>query len=264
MKEVKIMFIDLDGTLLNNKAELTTFTKEMIKRVVEKGIFVVICSGRANTDTVNRIKEMNTKLVISDNGAMVYNYETDTKIFESNIKRSTLIEIWKFAIKNEVSLTYNGTYHRFKDKNSSKEATIVNNAKEIKEDITQIVATAKEYENIRKVKEYVKENYPEIEAKNLWSQNIGKNKEVIYEMDITNKDNNKGRAIHILLKNLSIDRKFAMCFGDGINDISMFESCDLKVAMKNANKDIKQMANYITEHDNDKEGVARFISKNLL
>lgn len=262
--ETKIIFIDLDGTLLNKKSEITFYTQNIIKEVIQKGIFFVICSGRANRDTVNIIKEMNTKIVISDNGSIVYDYIADKKIFESDIKKNILTDIWKFARKNNVSLTCNGTYNRFKDKDSNKEAIIVKEIDEVKEDITQIVATAKEYASIEKVKHYIKDNYPEIEVKNLWCQNSKETKKVVYEMDITNKNNSKGNAIKNLLKYLSIDKKYAICFGDQMNDVSMFKACDIKIAMKNANDELKAKADYITDYDNDNDGVAKFISKNLL
>lgn len=85
-----------------------------------------------------------------------------------------------------------------------------------------------------------------------------------YELDIYNCKNEKGNAINILLEYLHLDKNCAMCFGDGRNDFSMFRACKYKVAMINGNDKLKESANFITEFSNEKNGVARFIEKNLL
>ena len=48
LNNIKAIFIDIDGTLTNSKKEVTTVTKEAIKRIVGMGIKVIICSGRGN------------------------------------------------------------------------------------------------------------------------------------------------------------------------------------------------------------------------
>ena len=54
-----------------------------------------------------------------------------------------------------------------------------------------------------------------------------------------------------------------MCFGDSINDINMFNECNIKVSMKNAKDEIKLISNYITDFDNNDDGVVRFLEKHL-
>ena len=67
-----------------------------------------------------------------------------------------------------------------------------------------------------------------------------------------------------LIKYLGISKDNTMCFGDSLNDLSMFKVCNYRVAMKNASLDIKKVANYVTDEDNNHDGVAKFIEKNLL
>jgi hydroxymethylpyrimidine pyrophosphatase-like HAD family hydrolase len=54
-----------------------------------------------------------------------------------------------------------------------------------------------------------------------------------------------------------------MCFGDYINDYSMFQECDIKVAMDNGTEKLKQLADYVTL-TNDTDGVAAFLEETLL
>ena len=62
----------------------------------------------------------------------------------------------------------------------------------------------------------------------------------------------------------NIQKSNSICFGDSGNDISMFESSGIKVAMKNATEDIKNIADYITEHSNNENGVIEFLKKYLI
>ena len=70
----------------------------------------------------------------------------------------------------------------------------------------------------------------------------------------------KGNAIKILTQILNIDTDEIMVIGDEENDLSMFCCAKIKVAMKNANLQIKKRANFITESNNN-SGVARAIEK---
>ena len=68
----KIIFIDIDGTLRNDKKEITNRTKEAIQQIVEKGIQVVICSGRRRKYTEEVSKEaLASKCVIVCNGGEI-------------------------------------------------------------------------------------------------------------------------------------------------------------------------------------------------
>ena len=258
INHIKIIFIDLDGTLLNDESTISFKSKEVIKELVNKGINVILCSGRANTDTIRISKEINaTPIVISNNGAIIYNYETDNKIFESPITQLAIKEIWDSAINDNIGITLNSTYKRFKNNKSFIDANIIDKVEEIEENVTQIVLNTDSYESLIKMKSFIEENHKDMESKNIWSR-LDKNKEV-FEMDISKKFNNKGEAIRRLLNKLNIKREQAMCFGDQENDISMFNECGIKIAMKNGCDKLKRMADYVTDFSNNDDGVVNFL-----
>lgn len=77
----KAIFIDIDGTLRNDKGQITNRTKEAIKNVTSKGIYVVICSGRPMHSTIEVSKESNaSKYIICSNGAHIYDYKQEKNI----------------------------------------------------------------------------------------------------------------------------------------------------------------------------------------
>ena len=80
--EVKVIFIDIDGTLTNNKKELSNNITKSISNVRKKGIEGVLCSGRTNEYVCNKSKEIKASpYAISCNGAFIYNYDTDEILF---------------------------------------------------------------------------------------------------------------------------------------------------------------------------------------
>ena len=83
-----------------------------------------------------------------------------------------------------------------------------------------------------------------------------------YFFDIVNNNVSKGNAIKYLLKVLNINKENSICFGDSINDIEMFKSVGISVAMGNSIEEIKNIADYITD-TNDNDGISKFFDKYL-
>ena len=268
LKNIKIAFIDIDGTLANDNNEIAEYTKNAIRNAVSKGIYMIICSGRTNHYTVERSKMASaSNIVISDNGALIYDYNNDNKIWESSISKEKIEKIIDFVEKNEIICSLNSTYERYRTKNSHNEytkgAVVINDVDDIKGNITQIVFDSDDYLKLCKAKEFI-ETFDDLEINNISPNLINKIKDSKkYWFDTANKGNGKGNAIKRLLEFLDLEKKNAICFGDHINDFSMFESVGTKVAMGNGMQDLKEKADYITLTNNE-NGVAHFIEKYML
>ena len=81
LDSIKIVFIDIDGTLVNDKKEITSFTKESIKKIIDKGIYVVLVSGRDIIHTIDKSKlSLASSIVIATNGSDIFDYAVDIDI----------------------------------------------------------------------------------------------------------------------------------------------------------------------------------------
>lgn len=267
LNNIKAVFIDLDGTLTNSNHEITKNTKTSVKRIKDKGIYVVLCSGRSNNDVCNYSKSVNaSEYAISSNGAQIYNYNIDENLYQNEIEFIDLIEIWKYCEENELEIIVNTKKFQYGNNvffsNIYKNRIIKNNLKELKnEDIYQITINSDNYYKTKKCEEFIKlfkdlriTNY----SRDYINNNINSNEP--YYLFINKKDTDKGIAIKKFLKIMGINKEDTICFGDRINDIEMFKNCGITVAMENADSKLKEIADYITLSNNE-EGVTFFLNK---
>lgn len=260
---VKCIFIDIDGTLLPDSKKVSDYTLKILNNVKSKGIFLVLASGRDLSD-VQKISEdcRTSSIIISDNGASIYDYQKKVLISSSMFKMQEIKIIWNISIKYEIDIIFNSKECRYrhyfnlnKEYNENRDI-IINSYQQIKSDIFQVILLGK---NSIKLKRCVKE----ILLLNVKKSNHGTGKNGISFVDINKQNVSKGIAVKSVLKYLNIPKENTMCFGDSINDINMFDECKIKVSMKNASDEIKLISNYITDFDNNDDGVARFLEKHL-
>lgn len=260
LDNIKMIFLDIDGTLYNSKKQVTEYTKKILNKVIEKGIYVVLCSGRSNWSVIKVSKDVNeSKYVISCNGAFVYNYKDDIDIFESIMKKESLEKIWKFCEKESIKLILEAKEQRYVNFESDERNHIkIDGIEDISDKkIYQVIIDNVEIEKTEKVKELL------ASYDSVWSPNYGPSDLGDYFFDINTKSIDKGIGISNLIKYLGIKKEDTIGFGDGINDYAMFRECGIGVAMGNADEELKRRANYITL-TNDEDVIAKFIEKYIL
>lgn len=263
LDKIKMIFLDIDGTLYNSEKQVTEYTKNTLNRVKNKGIYVVLCSGRTNKDVCEISIDVDaSRYVISSNGAFVYNYVDDVDIFESVMEKEILEKMWtlcekekkwELIIESKEQVYINELMFRRRPEGFIKIDKIDDIANK---KIFQMVINIEESGKYNKVKEILEKE------RKIWTPNYGVGVKCSF-FDINNKNIDKGIGIQHLIKNLGIEKEETIGFGDGINDLAMFRECGIGVAMGNAEQVLKNMADYITLK-NDEDGVAKFIEKYIL
>ena len=260
----KIIFIDIDGTLRNDEKEITEKTKEAIYKAREKGIYVVICSGRPGkyVEDVSK-KALASSYVIGCNGGEIYDYKEEKTIYINAFENEEAVALWHMAGRYDVQAIMISNGKRIVRKQTDDntdipleepiENFVINNP------ITQCVFSSLELENIKYIKEEI-DVMKDIEIVNLSKCLVNDKlpKEKPFFLDITCKGTSKGNAIKKLCEYLKIDLKDSVAIGDSYNDITMFEAVGHSVAMGNAPEDIKKMVDEVTDTNNE-DGVAKFI-----
>ena len=260
---IRIIFIDIDGTLVNSKKEVTENTKQNIKKVVEKGIKVVLTSGRDVIHTIEKSKEANaSSIVITTNGGEIYDYQENKIIFEDILPKSKVIDMWNYCMYHKLGLILKSNtkvyYNKYSLMKKGKKYTLLNDISECKDyNISQILLMSNEYQKIDNAKKYASNKKMFItSSSSSYHENIISN---YYSIDVNNSNVSKGTGITYLLKYLNIKKEDSLCIGDYYNDIDMFEKSGIKIAMGNSVEPIKEKADLVTK-SNDEDGVAYFLN----
>lgn len=288
----KLVTVDLDGTLLNSYGEVTENTKEKIKKTQEKGVEIMIASGRPIDSIKTIAEEINSKkYFIAGNGAIIYDIQKEKIIYEKYIPRSKIIEIAKICEENNIS------YNIYTEKNiitqDLKYNVLYYYKENLKKDANKITSIIK----VDSILEYVK-NEPNIKCLKITvcdeNQTIFKSIvrrlraiENIDVMDVSHMSRkvfkqgtedieigyfyteisstqvNKWQAIKYLLPILQIKPEEVIGIGDNINDKEMIENAGLGVCMGQSTPVIKEISDEITD-SNTEEGVANVLEKIFL
>lgn len=262
LKNIKIAFIDIDGTLSNSERKISNETKEAIKNATNKGLIVVLCSGRNNGYVYNASKNCNaSQYIISCNGAEIFDYENNLYIKNEQIYFNDLEIIWEYCIDNNLGCILNCKDKRFCNSNhyiEQEDKSIIDSVDNSIDDIYQMVTFGYEYEKMKNLEELINRGNLQITNPSLSYLEKDCSSHHFF-FDINTKGVSKGKAIKELLNYLNLSKENAIGFGDHVNDFDLFNEVGFKVAMGNANERLKEIADYITL-SNDDHGVAYFLN----
>ncbi|CAM2836812.1 sugar-phosphatase [Fructilactobacillus fructivorans] len=264
--DIKLIAIDIDGTLLNEKNQLAPATIEAITEARQRGIKVALCTGRPITGVKPYLNKLgidgNDEYAITYNGALV---ETvDGKVLsKETVKYDDFLEIEMmsremgvhFQIETVDSIT---TTDRDISPFSVEESHLVSMPIKYRTpgEITRDV-------NIYKLM-YV--DYPDkiTKAKGNLPKSIYERMSVVQSspvfLEFMNSNSSKGNALKALSEQLGLKPDNVMAIGDQGNDLSMIKFAGLGVSMGNGIEEIKKNAQFVTK-PNSEDGVAYAINK---
>ncbi len=270
----KLLCIDMDGTLLNSKKEITEKNKQYLRKAQEAGVKVVISTGRLFTSADYYADLVGIKApIISANGAFIREKDENKVIYKSLLGKDNCEIILKVlkkydlipnfhtsnAILTEGSNPHIQMYLKTnKDHPADKRIeiqTVIDWSQvfeSYKEELLKCIAIDMDYEKVAKAKEELSA-VEQLEVVSSSSNNF----------EVMCSGVSKGRGVEILAAYYNIKREEIICIGDNENDASMIAYAGLGVAMGNADEEIKTMAQYVTA-SNDEDGVAEVIEKFIL
>ena len=259
---MKCIIADIDGTIVNSNNKVTSYTRKVICKYVDNGGKVILASGRYIDDVIEISKRCGaSSIIISDNGSIIYDYEKNEYLYQKRISKNKLKIIYNLCLKYSIDIIFNSKgkrYRIYKQLDISYNEPndiIIKDISEIKDDIFQVIILGIDKYKFNCCLQQIRDN-------NLIVSNCGKGKNKVYFADINIKSASKGKAIKKICKLINIKKSEIICFGDSKNDIEMFENCGIKVAMKNAIKELKEKADFVTEFTNNDDGVAKFLKSN--
>lgn len=268
---VKLIALDLDDTLLNDNREIPENTILALRKCAEKGIYVVLCSGRAEDGILPFVRKLEIagtqagKFLIAINGCSVFDLHSRTQIYKKIVPTEVLLhcddEAEKMGLDSEI-YTPDTIFYAKETKWTRLDVDLCHLKGEVVKDYKKLLEKGSckmlipgEPEKLIILQEKLKKDLGE--------------KAVIftskpYFLEILPPNCGKGEAISWLANHIGIDIKNCMGFGDSMNDESMIKLCGYGIAMENGLDYIKNIADFVTEKDNNHGGVGDFIEKYVL
>lgn len=270
----KMVIVDLDGTLLNDKKQVSKRNAETIHKIhKEKGIFFVIATGR-NENDITQVKktigEAINQYIIASNGAIIKDNVKNEYMLKRYIGREEVIDI----IDSYREYHLKGLVHTYDGQLTEKSARVeigtkVGLVKDLKKyylenDIrtTSMLTLHGTEEDLKAMQEKIALAFENLDSTDICDLKVYLEEQVYQSkyIDIMKKNSTKANAIKILADYLHISKEQIIVIGDGANDISMFEMAGYKIAMGNANENLKKKADYITDNNNQ-DGVAKALEE---
>ena len=280
MEPIRIVALDLDGTLLDSEKRLSEANRAALARAAEKGVEIVPTTGRFFGMMPPAVRDLPfVRYAITINGAQVYDRETDTAIVRDEIPLDMALGVmevldrydviydcyrqnwgWKTAALQEKAADYATNEHylrmvrEFRKPVPELKAHLRETA--ANGDVQKIMLFAANRERsaaidrLRGLSDEIAARFPEIKVTaSTWNN-----------LELNIRTAHKGNALRRFAEHLGLTLENCMAFGDGMNDFTMVEAAGLGIAMANAEPEVKRVAKDMVP-SNDEDGVARGIEK---
>jgi Cof subfamily protein (haloacid dehalogenase superfamily) len=280
MLDKKIIFLDVDGTLCNDEGFVPESAAIAVKEARKNGHLVYLCTGRSKAEIYDYIMDIGFDGIIGAGGGfveiggeMLYH----KKVSEDNVRH--LVDYFNehkvdfyiesngglYASKNLIPklerIIYgdviNDPEAKYKKENKPNHFIegLITGQDLYRNDVNKACFLEPEEITFEQIKEEFK---GEFEVIHCTVPAFGDDSGELGVPDV-----HKATAIEILLKHLNLDVKNTIAIGDGLNDIEMFEFCELGIAMGNAKQGLKDIADEITD-THDEGGIYNSFKKHEL
>ena len=287
MNKIKLLALDLDGTLLNSRGDIPEKNLKAIQRAEEKGVLVTIATGRRFRDALPVALQLNLNApVICHNGALLKYADTLETVAVSIVANETVKEILRvgreFGGDALISADPRGKgvllYDRISDENVPLQKYIAWSKRLHGAEAEEAVHHVENLEDVLDENETVHVSFsgkcaPMAQLEMLLQDELSVNANVLTTVyphldftliDILPPDASKGIGVEklALLNNLSAEN--VMVIGDNFNDLEMLEYAGIAVLMGNASPELLEREEFYTTLSNDENGVALAIEKFIL
>ena len=267
---IKLIAIDIDGTLINSKHEITPRVHAALTKAKEQGVYVVLCTGRPLPGVQGYLKELNLindrDFVVTYNGSLVQKTGTGESLVRFGMTMDDL------KLMDDYHQQYGVHYHAIDEKNIYVTTPDIGKYSYMERDLVGMPIVQQPLDQFDPNATFSKMMFvdePEI-LENLipnLSDSFKENHNIVRSMpvylEVLHPQASKGHAVAKLAELLGLDASEVMCIGDQGNDKDMIEYAGMGVAMGNAIDEIKALANFITTTC-DEDGVAVAVETHVL
>lgn len=264
--KIKLIASDMDGTLLNDRSELTDRTVRALMMAAERGVYFVLASGRmarAMRPYAERLP-MNAP-IIADNGALIYDLRTDETLFKITLDEPDVLSVLRETeamglyvqsyIGDDYYFEREAEYSRSYARSVHVEGKCAGTKlSRFKTDEVLKLLIVDEPARIEKIRPQFIEKFGD-------KMNVAVSRP--HFLEFTHKQAEKGLALKMLAEMLGVDRAQIAAFGDAQNDLSMIAYAGIGCAVRSARPEVLEAADEVVP-GNGEDGVAQWIEERIL
>ena len=266
----RLLFMDLDGTLLDDAKQIAQGNREALNQALERGHGVIITTGRPLKSAMDQARKLEMDrpgcFLIAYNGAVIYDWAEQKQIFSRTLPYEAVYQAFDKTASMDLHIqTYdtwkvlveprcdNASVRRYCGLIGMEFAVIEDVRKDLQEaPVKCLIINYEEQTSLLKIQEWIRENL---------SRDVDCFFSCDQYLEVVPKGMNKGEAVKMLCAMLNVSIEDAVAVGDAANDLSMIEAAGIGIAMANGTEDVKRIANYITERDNNHDGIQEVVER---
>ena len=263
---IKLVAIDMDGTLLNSKKELLEETKQYFKNFHNKNTetLLVLCTGRPESGIRPYLKDLGyleeNHYIVSQNGANIYESQTGKRVMDAFVDSAAIQKWIELGKKHGISVMGAGVdyYYSFDEdptewmefdvKLVSGKLKRIPTEESLNTDFYKILLMGDE-EQLNEFETFIPQE---------WRDEFYVVRSQKYLVEVLTKGVNKAFGLEKLAQKLNIQPSEIAAIGDAANDVEMLEYAGLAIAMGNASEEVKAISDIVTD-TNENNGVIKAI-----
>ena len=276
-EKVKLIALDMDGTLFNDKLEIPFENQRMIRAAVAAGVHVIISTGRPYVGlAVEMLADLGISYVITSNGGGIYRIPEKECVFSKCIPPEISVPMIRYLQTKDI--VYDACIDGIRYRESKcqhivgrltqyPEATrlFLENNPILVEDLAAFIEKQQHHVEKMTLNFYPLSDGSFMDREEVWNY-LSSNSAVTVvsggceNIECTLAGTTKANGLRFLAKLLGVPMESTMACGDAQNDADIVRAAAIGVAMENASDDLKAIADFVTKSNND-SGVAHAIEK---
>lgn len=273
-RNIKMIGMDLDGTLLTDDKKMSAYTGEVLAKAIEHGVVVLVATGRPLSAVPEELLTFpGMRYIVTANGAQVLDLRENVVLQESSLPAATAYEILHiledYDVMREIFVKGTGYGEREKIERVEDFFDTESMRAYIRQTRVPVESLTDTLDELHAGVDKVHAIFNDLEERKEARERILQLDGLVVTgafgntLEINKEGTSKAESLIRLGQMLGIKREEIMACGDGMNDYEMIEKVGFGVAMENGNPKVKEIADYVTV-SNEEDGVAKAIEKFVL
>ena len=266
----RMLFMDLDGTLLNDAKQISQGNRVALNQALERGHGVIITTGRPLKSAMDQARKLEMDrpgcYLIAYNGAVIYDWAKQQQIFSRTLPYNAVFRTFEKAKEMNLHVQTYDTWKvlvepRCDDAAVRRYCSLIGMEfsviEQVQTDLQEepVKCLVIDYDvktDLLKIQEWIRSQL---------SEDVDCFFSCDQYLEVVPKGMSKGEAVKMLCAMMEIPIEDAVAVGDAANDLSMIEAAGIGVAMANGTDEVKSIADYITVRDNNHDGIQEVVER---